>query len=89
MENLSTNIVIEYMLPLVLTLANDPIPNIRFNVAKALQDLTSFLVHAERSDLVETSIKPILIGLKNDQDIDVQYFSIKALQCIPIPNTVF
>lgn len=36
MEVCSKEVIIETMLPVVLKLANDPVANVRFNVAKSL-----------------------------------------------------
>ncbi|KAF8140253.1 armadillo-type protein [Boletus edulis] len=70
----------EIITPL-LQLAVDPIPNIRFNVAKALEILaTSFGHSLEGNEFVKQKIIPVLEQLKTDGDADVRYFSIRALQ---------
>jgi serine/threonine-protein phosphatase 2A regulatory subunit A len=63
----------------LLVLAADPIPNIRFNVAKALEVLgTSFGTDA--SDLAETRLLPALDQQQKDGDADVRYFAGRAHQ---------
>ena len=70
----------EIITPL-LQLAVDPIPNIRFNVAKALEVLaTSFGDTPEGKEFVKQKIIPVLEQQKNDGDADVRYFSARALQ---------
>lgn len=70
----------EIITPL-LQLAIDPIPNIRFNVAKALEVLaTSFSDAPEGKEFVKQKIMPVLEQQKNDADADVRYFSMRALQ---------
>ena len=65
---------------MLLQLAGDPIPNIRFNVAKALENIaTSFGDTAVGRELVQTKIAPALVALKNDQDADVRFFATRAL----------
>ena len=68
------------VLDMLLQLAGDPIPNIRFNVAKALENIaTSFGDTAAGRELVQTKIAPALEALKNDQDADVRFFATRAL----------
>lgn len=70
----------EIITPL-LQLSVDPIPNIRFNVAKALEVLaTSFGDTLEGREFVKQKIIPVLDQQKNDGDADVRYFSTRALQ---------
>lgn len=65
----------------MLQLAQDPIPNIRFNVAKSLEVLAStFGDGQEGKQLIRQRIAPVLENQKNDPDADVRYFASKALQ---------
>jgi serine/threonine-protein phosphatase 2A regulatory subunit A len=64
----------------LLLLANDPIPNIRFNVAKSLEVLaTTFNTSKEGHEFIEQQVIPALEQQKNDQDADVRYFATRAL----------
>ncbi|KNZ79549.1 Protein phosphatase PP2A regulatory subunit A, partial [Termitomyces sp. J132] len=64
----------------LLLLAHDPIPNIRFNVAKSLEVLATTLNSTkEGRDLIEQQVIPALEQQKNDQDADVRYFAARAL----------
>jgi serine/threonine-protein phosphatase 2A regulatory subunit A len=64
-----------------LELAKDPIPNIRFNVAKALEVMaTSFIDVADGHVFIRDCILPTLERQKNDTDADVRYFAARALQ---------
>ncbi len=63
------------MLPAITAQARDPVPNIRFNVAKALQRLAKRVEPAA----VAGSLKPTLAALTADPDADVRYFAGKAL----------
>ncbi|KAF8078611.1 armadillo-type protein [Lyophyllum atratum] len=64
----------------LLLLANDPIPNIRFNVAKSLEVLaTTFNTSEEGHKFIEQQVVPALEQQKNDQDADVRYFATRAL----------
>ena len=64
------------MLPLVLNAASDPVPNIRFQVAKMLADIST---HLDASD-VQSSVKPALTTLLEDADRDVKYFAGESLK---------
>jgi len=70
----------EIISPLLL-LASDPIPNIRFNVAKSLEVLAAtFNTSPEGYEFVQQQIVPVLDQQKSDQDADVRYFAARALQ---------
>ena len=63
------------LVPPVLGLAEDPVPNIRFNVCKTLQKLVP---HVDGS-CVSSQIKPVLTNLQSDVDRDVKFFASNAL----------
>lgn len=70
----------EKVLPIVLSLAEDPIPNIRFNVAKTIEALVPLLKQSnDTAEEVEAKITPVLNRLGEDTDNDVRYFTHKAL----------
>ena len=62
--------------PLTLQMAKDPVPNVRFSVARTLHTL---IAHID-SSVVQKQIKPCLLSLSEDSDRDVQYFASQALQ---------
>ena len=69
-------VVTQQMLPLVVRMGQDPVPNVRFNVARTLQILIPLL----DSHAVQAQIKPVLSSLHEDADKDVKFFSMTALQ---------
>lgn len=67
------------LLPLVIRMADDPVPNIRFNVAKTLQTLCAYLDET----VIQRKVRPTLNRLyEKDPDSDVKYFAHQALQSI-------
>jgi len=63
-----------HALPLVLEMATDAVPNIRFNVAKELEKMAPVCgVQA-----YETQILPVLTMLMEDDDRDVRYYAEKT-----------
>lgn len=68
------------VLAVVLSLSNDKIPNIRFNVAKALEILSIRLgtLGAEGQNLIEQGILGVLEKLGEDVDADVRFFAEKG-----------
>ncbi|KAJ3786653.1 Ser/Thr protein phosphatase 2A regulatory subunit A [Lentinula aff. detonsa] len=81
MPSLNLDIVRSEIVESLLQLASDPIPNIRFNVAKSLEVLaTAFGNTPEGKAFVQQRIIPVLEQQKNDQDADVRYFAARALQ---------
>jgi serine/threonine-protein phosphatase 2A regulatory subunit A len=63
------------LLPPVLRMAEDPVPNIRFNVCKTLKEL----VPKVDSTTMNAQIKPVLTGMAQDADRDVKFFANQAL----------
>ncbi|KAG6609922.1 protein phosphatase 2 [Phytophthora cinnamomi] len=63
------------LIPLVVELAQDPVPNIRFNVAKTLEVLGP-KVDAEAC---ASTVTPCLTALLQDGDADVVFFAQRAL----------
>jgi len=79
--SLNTEVIRESVLGTVLSLVSDPIPNIRFNVAKALEVLaTTLAASSDGKELAHTRIVPAVQTLKNDTDPDVRFFAGKALE---------
>ena len=69
--------IVEKMVPVTLSLVNDPIPNIRFNVAKTLERMIPRL-KAQHRAVLDTQIKPALENLAADSDHDVRFFASRA-----------
>lgn len=69
------------VLETVLRLAGDPIPNIRFNVAKTLEVIAVVMATSpEGQEVTANSLLPTLQQLQADNDADVRYFSGRALE---------
>ncbi|KAH8304577.1 hypothetical protein KR059_012535 [Drosophila kikkawai] len=67
------------MLPTVLLLSEDPIANVRFNVAKTLKKIFPFL----EASVMDAKVKPALDKLRADEDVDVQNFAADAIAALP------
>ncbi|KAJ2160185.1 protein phosphatase 2A structural subunit [Coemansia sp. RSA 552] len=84
--SVTPEIVRDLILPALEGLVSDPIPNIRFNVAKSLEPLTVVLRQsAETAQLESSLIKPTLQRLEADPDPDVRYFAHRSLLAIDSP----
>ena len=59
-------------------LARDPVPNIRFNAAKALETIAPLV----EPRAVAGDIRPCLSTLVQDADRDVKYFAEKAMAVV-------
>lgn len=78
--SLNLEIIKSDILEPLLVLAADPIPNIRFNVAKALEVIVeTYTKTPEELELVKTRITPTLEQMKNDSDADVRYYATRGL----------
>lgn len=79
--SLDLDVVKDSIMQTMFSLLNDPIPNIRFNVAKALEIIgTTYGASSEGNSFVKDKIIPSLQSLQNDADADVRYFANRALQ---------
>lgn len=82
--SLNTDAITDNVLETVTQMVDDPIPNIRFNVAKAFEVLASVLNQtAQGRELTQSRIVPGLEKLKDDTDADVRFFAQKALDSLP------
>jgi serine/threonine-protein phosphatase 2A regulatory subunit A len=78
-------VVSVHFVPILEKLASDPIANVRFNVAKALQAVVPILIAAsEGKEVLRTPIVPILQELQRDTDPDVRDHATLALNSIPV-----
>jgi len=66
------------LLPMVLDMASDNVPNIRFNVAKGLQTMAPVCGR----EICDTQIRPVMALLLDDPDRDVRYFATKTVELL-------
>ncbi|WFD30342.1 protein phosphatase regulatory subunit Paa1 [Malassezia sp. CBS 17886] len=79
--SLDTDTIVSPVLTTILPMVQDPIPNIRFNVAKAFEVLvTELAASPEGMPHVQEKIKPALLTLSEDRDADVRFYAHRALQ---------
>lgn len=72
-------LVLNDVLPFILKLSKDQVPNIRFNVAKTLFDITKKIIGTDR-EVVESQILPLLKELSLDSDVDVRFFAKNSIE---------
>lgn len=79
--SLSAQVIEGPVLSTILSLVQDPIPNIRFNVAKSLEVLATVLATEgpRGHDITQKRIVPAVEALKGDPDADVRFFANRAL----------
>lgn len=79
--SLTFSIIRDEILEPLIELAKDPIPNIRFNAARAFEVLAvTFGSTSDGHELIQQHILPVLEVQKNDSDADVRFFASRALQ---------
>ncbi|PVG03360.1 putative ser/thr protein phosphatase 2A regulatory subunit A [Serendipita vermifera] len=79
--SLNVQVIRDDILETVLRLAGDPIPNIRFNVAKTLEVIGGVMETSnEGKEVTKNNLIPTLQQLQADNDADVRYFSTRALE---------
>lgn len=82
---LNQDVIVSKILPFISLLINDPVPNIRFNVAKSYLVAVETLLKQpspEITKLVEEKILADLNILLNDGDVDVRYYASKSIESI-------
>merc|ERR1719348_2167442 len=67
-DAVSAEIITKQLLPTVVSLGSDTVPNVRFNVAKSVQKMSPSL----DASTIEGDVKPLLNKLQTDTDIDVK-----------------
>jgi serine/threonine-protein phosphatase 2A regulatory subunit A len=74
-KHISGEVALATLLPTVLTLTKDKVPNVRFNAARALESMAAKL---DKKTLA-SKVKPRLEEMVSDTDTDVKYYSSSAL----------
>ncbi|VDP56226.1 unnamed protein product [Schistosoma curassoni] len=73
----------QYLLPTVLSMHTDNVPNVRFKVAQALSNLGSQLEEKN----IENEIKSCLTRLAEDSDTDVKFYAYEAMDTLKITTS--
>ncbi|CAO2168679.1 unnamed protein product [Urochloa humidicola] len=73
---MGADITCQQLLHVVIASSKDRVPNMKFHVAKVLQSLVPMLDQS----VVEKTVKPCLVELSEDPDVDVRYYAKQALQ---------
>lgn len=87
LEHKANNLIEKELLPIIIEFCQDPIPNVRFNVAKVMPDIVKVLNKAKtekgENDMdVESNfdiLKVKINSMKDDADPDVKYFALKCI----------
>lgn len=79
-EVANSEVIKDFIIPTCVRLASDPVPNIRFNVAKTFAKVIPIV---QKLDTLAKGhndhIKSALVKLTEDNDVDVRFYSQKAL----------
>ncbi|SGZ56914.1 CIC11C00000004357 [Sungouiella intermedia] len=79
------SVIVNKILPFIDHLIADPVPNIRFNVAKAYLIAVEALLKNPTAEVVKLIDEDILTNLNillNDSDVDVRYYANKSIEGI-------
>jgi len=71
-------VTVQHLLPTIIKMSQDPVPNVRFNVAKTLEKIG----HIFDQKTLASDIQPILAKLTEDGEYDVRYFADEAKQTL-------
>jgi len=81
-QALTPEMIAEIIIPTIANLSDDPIPNIRFNVAKSFEQLIPLMKTPQLQKAKEEIVKPTLMKLYEDTDNDVKFFANRALSIV-------
>jgi len=70
--------IVQFVIPMLTKATKDSVPNVRFSACRTLSWMMEH--HNIGSTSINTLIKPTLVELEHDSDIDVQYYAQRALQ---------
>jgi serine/threonine-protein phosphatase 2A regulatory subunit A len=72
------------IIPFILLLKDDRVPNVRFNIVNLLKNLYFFLSKSNSTSLnnneLSNKIRNSIVSLNSDSDLDVKFFSNEALE---------
>ncbi|XP_067904157.1 serine/threonine-protein phosphatase 4 regulatory subunit 1 isoform X2 [Heterodontus francisci] len=89
-ECMPVNQFVEHLLPSLLGLATDPVPNVRVLLAKALRHTLlekTYFTEAENPHV--EAVEEIVLILQSDRDRDVRFFASAELRNNPVNTTSF
>lgn len=79
-EVANAEVIKDFIIPTCVRLSSDPVPNIRFNVAKTFAKLIPIVKKLDNfAKGHNEQIKSALVKLNEDNDVDVRFYSQKAL----------
>ena len=81
---LPLNVLEAQLWPLAIEMAEDKVPNLRIEVAKALEALGPILT----SSLVHEKLLPKLQELAGDEDIDVKWAADEAIKTLDLKHDI-
>jgi len=79
-ETVSQVFLVEHLIPMLVKMAKDPVPNVRVNVAKTIQNMHKNCPEGHRNSLKE-HLLPCAETLSADEDPDVKFF---AAACVKL-----
>jgi serine/threonine-protein phosphatase 2A regulatory subunit A len=81
LKSLSRDSILDRVIPLVVRMAHDPVPNVRFTVAKTLAAALASVSGAPSKALsLENEVLRTLGSLGTDNDKDVRFYAAKVSQ---------
>jgi hypothetical protein len=78
-SHVSDGFLNESLIPILLKLAKYPVPNIKFNVSKAIEQLYKKLSNSNK-----LKCQDALKDMEKDDDFDVRYYADKASKAVVI-----
>jgi serine/threonine-protein phosphatase 2A regulatory subunit A len=77
---LSQDTVESVIIPIIVHMAADSVPNVRLNVARTIQDIVATSANKYRGNFLEKCVAPTLAVLCEDTDRDVRFYASQVSQ---------
>ena len=81
--SLSQETVEDVIIPIIIHMASDSVPNVRLNVARTLEDIITNTATKFRGNFLQKCVSPTLALLAEDSDRDVRFYSTKVCSISP------
>merc|ERR1711879_229722 len=78
---LARDFIVQHIFPIILKLAEDKVPNVRFNICKSISILDTMLDLKQLQPEEKQKIIGMLTTLKDDSDNDVQFYANESIKC--------
>merc|ERR1712048_1011434 len=75
--------IVQFIVPLLIKATKDNVPNVRFSASETIKWMVQ---HHNLDAAINSHIRPALMEMEHDPDIDVQYYAAMAKEALDKPH---